>query len=111
MTDSFQKLCRVEIRDEKGKSAETSELPLSQHFEHEGNGYEGAEGSAEIGEHNDEKNPGDLVPPESFDGRNVIEETLKILHLYESPIQRSCVFNTSLQSSTARCARIPVCYG
>ena len=45
---------------------------LRQHLDHEGNSHEGAEGGAEIGEHHDEKNPGDLVLLESLEGSDVM---------------------------------------
>jgi hypothetical protein len=39
---------------------------LCQRLDHEGNGDEGAERGADVGEHHYEKNPGDFVPPESL---------------------------------------------
>lgn len=39
--------------------------PLEQ-FHHQGNGHEGPDGAAQVGEHHHEKNPGHLVFPKSF---------------------------------------------
>ncbi len=54
---------------------------LGQHLDHEGDGDKGAQGGPEVGEDHDQKNPGDLVPPESLERSDVVEEALEILHL------------------------------
>jgi len=41
---------------------------LRQYLDREGDGHEVAEGGAQICEHHDKQNPGDLVPPESLEG-------------------------------------------
>lgn len=51
---------------------------LPHHFVKKRNGHKGSERRSDIGEHHHQKNPGDFVSPESFDGKDVLGKFFQI---------------------------------